>query len=208
MLGSTGLFLLCKKDRYFALRALLTQREVPSTPQSLRDSPLGGTGKGFPDTPSVASLRVRCSRSAKYLQPPSHFVTAPWGARGKDSPIPLLSLRSACAYLQIPSHFVTAPLGGTGDRIPQTPCVASHCVRIPSTPQSLRDGPLGGTGDRIPQTPCVASLRGVLGALGALGVAFMGGMVGKKTTVCGFCRSLCSLGSCGGTGCLCREGKR
>lgn len=25
---------------------------------------------------------------------PSHFVTAPWGARGKDSPIPLLSLRS------------------------------------------------------------------------------------------------------------------
>ncbi len=66
---------------------------IPSTPQSLRDDPLGGTGKGFPDTPSVASLRVRIP-SCAYLQPPSHFVTTPWGARGKDSPIPLLSLRS------------------------------------------------------------------------------------------------------------------
>ena len=165
MLGSTGLFLLCKK------RPVLNSN---LTPQSLRDSPLGGTGKGFPDTPSVASLRVR---------------------------IP------SCAYLH-PQSLRDGPLGGTGDRIPQTPCVASHCVRIPSTPQSLRDSPLGGTGDRIPQTPCVASLRGVLGALGALGAAFMGGMVGGKTTVCGFCRSLCSLGSCGGTGCLCRGGKR
>ena len=173
MLGSTGLFLLCKKDRYFALRALLTQREVPSTPQSLRDGPLGGTGKGFPDTPSVASLRVR---------------------------IP------SCAYLQIPSHFVTAPLGGTGDRIPQTPCVASHCVRIPSTPQSLRDSPLGGTGKGFPDTPSVASLR--WGAWGAWGGFYGRDGGGKKTTVCGFCRSLCSLGSCGGTGCLCREGKR
>ena len=173
MLGSTGLFLLCKKDRYFALRALLTQREVPSTPQSLRDSPLGGTGKGFPDTPSVASLRVR---------------------------IP------SCAYLQIPSHFVTAPLGGTGDRIPQTPCVASHCVRIPSPPQSLRDSPLGGTGKGFPDTPSVASLR--WGALGRLGWLLWEGWWGKKTTVCGFCRSLCSLVSCGGTGCVCREGKR
>ena len=173
MLGSTGLFLLCKKDRYFALRALLTQREVPSTPQSLRDSPLGGTGKGFPDTPSVASLRVRIP-SCAYLQIPSHFVTAPWGALGTEFPRPLASLRTVCAYLQPPSHFVTAPWGARG-----------------------RDSP-------IP----LLSLRSD-GALGALGAAFMGGMVGeKKTTVCGFCRSLCSLGSCGGTGCLCREGKR
>ena len=177
MLGSTGLFLLCKKDRYFALRALLTQREVPSTPQSLRDSPLGGTGKGFPDTPSVASLRVR---------------------------IP------SCAYLQIPSHFVTAPWGGTGKGFPDTPSVASHCVRIPSCaylqpPSHFVTAPWGARGKDSPIP--LLSLRSD-GALGALGAAFMGGMVGKKTTVFGFCRSLCSLVSCGGTGCLCREGKR
>ena len=117
MLGSTGLFLLCKKDRYFALRALLTQREVPSTPQSLRDSPLGGTGKGFPDTPSVASLRVRIP-SCAYLQIPSHFVTAPWGALGTEFPRPLASLRTVCAYLQPPSHFVTAPWGARGKDSP------------------------------------------------------------------------------------------
>ncbi len=163
MLGSTGLFLLCKK------RPVLNSN---LTPQSLRDSPLGGTGKGFPDTPSVASLRVRIP-SCAYLQPPSHFVTAPWGALGTEFPRPLASLRTVCAYLQPPSHFVTAPWGARGKDSP-----------IPLL--SLRSG----------------------GCFGALGAAFMGGMVGEKTTVCGFCRSLCSLGSCGGTGCLCREGKR
>ena len=123
MLGSTGLFLLCKKDRYFALRALLTQREVPSTPQSLRDSPLGGTGKGFPDTPSVASLRVRIP-SCAYLQIPSHFVTAPWGALGTEFPRPLASLRTACAF-HSPPVASRQPRWVIGDRIPQTPCVAS-----------------------------------------------------------------------------------
>ena len=163
MLGSTGLFLQSKK------RPVLNSN---LTPQSLRDSPLGGPGTGFPDTPSVASLRVRIPSCAD-LQPPSHFVTAPWGALGTEFPRPLASLRTVCAYLQPPSHFVTAPWGARG-----------------------KDSP-------IP----LLSLRSD-GALGALGAAFMGGMVGEKTTVCGFCRSLCSLVSCGGTGCLCREGKR
>ena len=173
MLGSTGLFLLCKKDRYFALREQRTQREVPSTPQSLRDSPLGGTGKGFPDTPSVASLRVRIP-SCAYLQPPSHFVTAPWGALGTEFPRPLASLRTVCAYLHPPSHFVTAPWGARG-----------------------KDSP-------IP----LLSLRSDGALWGAWGGFYGRDGGGKKTTVCGFCRSLCSLGSCGGTGCLCREGKR
>gem|GEM_PF-3479324 len=169
MLGSTGLFLLCKK------RPVLNSN---LTPQSLRDSPLGGTGKGFPDTPSVASLRVR---------------------------IP------SCAYLQPPQSLRDGPLGGTGKGFPDTPSVASLRVRIPSCaylhpPQSLRDSPLGGTGKGFPDTPSVASLR--WGALGRLGWLLWEGWWGKKTTVCGFCRSLCSLGSCGGTGCLCREGKR
>ena len=163
MLGSTGLFLGWKK------RPVLNSN---LTPQSLRDSPLGGTGKGFPDTPSVASLRVR---------------------------IP------SCAYLHPHQSLRDGPLGGTGDRIPQTPCVASHCVRIPSTPQSLRDGPLGGHGERIPRYPFCRFAPG--GAWGAWG-GFYGRDGGEKTTVCGFCRSLCSLVSCGGTGCLCREGKR
>ena len=163
MLGSTGLFLQSKK------RPVLNSN---LTPQSLRDSPLGGTGKGFPDTPSVASLRVRLP-SCAYLQTLSHFVTAPWRALGTEFPRPLASLRTVCAYLQPPSHFVTAPWGGTGKG--------------------------------FPDTPSVASLRG--GAWGAWG-GFYGRDGGEKTTVCGFCRSLCSLVSCGGTGCLCREGKR
>ena len=125
----------------FAPRAHTFVR-IPSTPQSLRDSPLGGTGKGFPDTPSVASLRVRIP-SCAYLQPPSHFVTAPWGHWGPNSPDPF----------------------------------------------------------------CRFAPGGAWGAWGAWG-GFYGRDGGEKTTVCGFCRSLCSLGSCGGTGCLCREGKR
>ena len=45
-----------------------------SNPQSLCDSPRGGTGKGFPETPSVAS------RALRTIPPtPSHFVTAPVG---------------------------------------------------------------------------------------------------------------------------------
>ncbi len=115
-MGKTGagkyrsFFALQKKDRYFALRALRMQREVLSTPQSLRDGPLGGTGKGFPDTPSVASLRVRIP-SCAYLQPPSHFVTAPWGARGRDSPIPLLSLRSDGALGALGAAFMGGMVG-------------------------------------------------------------------------------------------------
>ena len=108
MLGSTGLFLQSKK------RPVLNSN---LTPQSLRDSPLGGTGKGFPDTPSVASLRVRIP-SCAYLHPPSHFVTAPWRALGTEFPRPLASLRTVCAYLQPPSHFVTAPWGARGKDSP------------------------------------------------------------------------------------------
>ena len=172
MLGSTGLFLQSKKRP--VLRAACVAHAARSTfnPQSLRDSPLGGTGKGFPDTPSVASLRVRIP-SCAYLQIPSHFVTAPWGALGTAFPRPLASLRTVCAYLQPPSHFVTAPWGARG-----------------------KDSP-------IP----LLSLRSDGALWGAWG-GFYGRDGGEKTTVCGFCRSLCSLGSCGGTGCLCREGKR
>ena len=153
---------------------------------------------------------VRCSRSAKYLQPPSHFVTAPWGARGKDSPIPLLSLRSACAYLRAhtftpTSHFVTAPWGALGTEFPRPLASLRTVCAYLYPPSHFVTAPWGARGKDSPIP--LLSLRSD-GALGALGVAFMGGMVGKKTTVCGFCRSLCSLGSCGGTGCLCREGKR
>jgi len=171
--GKTGagkyrsFFCKAKKDRYFALRALLTQREVPSTP--------------------------------------SHFVTAPWGARGKDSPIPLLSLRSACAYLQIPSHFVTAPWGALGTEFPRPLASLRTVCAYLQPPSHFVTAPWGARGKDSPIP--LLSLRSDGALWGAWG-GFYGRDGGEKTTVCGFCRSLCSLGSCGGTGCLCREGKR
>ena len=144
--------------------------------------------------------------------PPSHFVTAPWGARGKDSPIPLLSLRTVCAYLRThtftPSHFVTALWGALGTEFPRPRASLRTACAYLQPPSHFVTAPWGARGTEFPRP--LASLRsgGCLGRLGRLGRLLWEGWWGEKTTVCGFCRSLCSLGSCGGTGCLCREGKR
>ena len=53
-------------------------------PQSLRDSPGGALGAGFPSP--LVSLRALCAR---FFSTPSHFVTAPVGHWGPDSPDPL-----------------------------------------------------------------------------------------------------------------------
>ena len=53
-------------------------------PQSLRDSPGGALGAGFPSP--LESLRALCAR---FFSTPSHFVTAPVGHWGPDSPDPL-----------------------------------------------------------------------------------------------------------------------
>ena len=60
--------------RRFALRA-----HFFSPPQSLRDSPLGGTGDRIPQTPCVASLRVR--RLLSEHIPPSYEAEGGHGCK-------------------------------------------------------------------------------------------------------------------------------
>ena len=74
----------------------------------------GGIGERAPQTPSVASHCVR------YSFHPQSLRDSPGGARGKISPKPLRSLRTACTIPSTPSHFVTAPVGH-GERFPRNP---------------------------------------------------------------------------------------
>ena len=76
--------------------------------------PQRGTGKGFPETPSVAS------RSAHETSNPQSLRDSPRGARGKDSPKPLRSLRAPRTKPLTPSRSATAP-EGHGERIPRNP---------------------------------------------------------------------------------------
>ena len=78
---------------------------------------------------ATSRSELRAPSTEQFSSPPSHFVTAPWGALGTGFPRPLASLRTACAFLFTPQSLRDSPLGGTGDRIPQTPCVASLRVR-------------------------------------------------------------------------------
>ena len=53
---------MANKANYHLLATSRSELRAPSnffTPQSLRDSPLGGTGDRIPQTPCVATLRVR-----------------------------------------------------------------------------------------------------------------------------------------------------
>ena len=92
----------------FALRALFIQPPVASR------QPRWDTGKGFPETPSVAS------RFAHFSSNPQSLRDSPGGARGKVSPKPLRSLRASRTFHPTPSRFATAPVGH-GERFPRNP---------------------------------------------------------------------------------------
>ena len=83
---------MANKANYHLLATSRSELRAPSnffTPLSLRDSPRWG--HWGPDSPDP--LR-RYALRAHFFSPPSHFVTAPWGALGTGFPRPLASLRS------------------------------------------------------------------------------------------------------------------
>ena len=92
----------------YALRARFIQPPVPT------GQPRWGTGKGFPESPSVAT------RFAHDSSNPQSLRDSPGGARGKDSPNPLRSLRASRTIHPTPSPYGTAPVGH-GERIPRIP---------------------------------------------------------------------------------------
>ena len=109
---------------------------------------------------ATSRSELRAPSSEHFSSPPSHFVTAPWGALGTGFPRPLASLRTACAFLFTPQSLRDSPRWG--HRGPDSPdplrrdALRAHYF---SPPSHFVTAPGGGTGDRIPQTPCVASLR-------------------------------------------------
>ena len=77
-----------------------------------------------------------------YIFHPQSLRDSPGGALGSGLPIPLASLRTACAFLSppVPSG---QPRWGIGERSPHTTCVATHCVRFPFTPSPFGTAPVG-----------------------------------------------------------------
>ena len=153
----------------YALRARFIQPPVPT------GQPRWGTGKGFPESPSVAT------RFAHDSSNPQSLRDSPGGARGKDSPNPLRSLRASRTIHPTPSPYGTAPVGhgeripripfgryalrarfiqppvptgqprwGTGKGFPESPSVATRFAHDSSNPQSLRDSPGGARGKDSP----------------------------------------------------------
>ena len=73
---------MANKANYHLLATSRSELRAPSnffTPQSLRDSPLGGTGDRIPQTPCVASLRVR--RLLSEHIPPSYEAEGGHGCK-------------------------------------------------------------------------------------------------------------------------------
>ena len=74
---------MANKANYHLLATSRSELRAPSNflhpPQSLRDSPLGGTGDRIPQTPCVASLRVR--RLLSEHIPPSYGAEGGHGCK-------------------------------------------------------------------------------------------------------------------------------
>ena len=61
---------------------------------------------------ATSRSELRAPSSEQFSSPPSHFVTAPWGALGTGFPRPLASLRTACAFLFTPQSLRDSPRWG------------------------------------------------------------------------------------------------
>ena len=61
---------------------------------------------------ATSRSELRAPSYEQFSSPPSHFVTAPWGALGTGFPRPLASLRTACAFLFTPQSLRDSPRWG------------------------------------------------------------------------------------------------
>ena len=107
---------------------------------------------------ATSRSELRAPSSEQFSSPPSHFVTAPWGALGTGFPRPLASLRTACAFLFTPQSLRDSPRWGHwGPDSPDPLRRFALRAHFFSPPSHFVTAPWGALGTGFPRP--LASLR-------------------------------------------------